>query len=195
MNRAKYHPANIRQSSLASTAATVNITRYIAFLARSKAYTSIQQYLSTLGVLYLELGLPHPIQDNYPITSLMKAVRRVEASPVHYKLPLSMDQSASLCKHLDHANIAHNQPWTIILSCFFFCLPRISNVTVPKEPEWDSSKTLLQRDVTFNAQGCILKLLWSKTIQYQQHTVDIPLPYLRGERYVPCSCPFSCSSL
>lgn len=165
-------------------ASTINITRYIAFLARSKAYTTIQQYLSTLGVLHLELGLPHPVQDKYPITSLMKAVRRVKASPANYKLPLSIDQLASIYKHLDHENIAHVQLWAIIVSCFFGLL-RISNVTVPKESERDINKTLLRRDITFTAQGCILKLRWSKTIQYQERTVDIPLPHLPGKVICP----------
>ena len=56
-------------------ATTDNIYRYIAFLAREKSYTTIQQYLSTVNLLHQEFGFPHPTQDNYSVHSLMKAVK------------------------------------------------------------------------------------------------------------------------
>ena len=165
-------------------ATTVNITRYIAFLARSKAYSTIQQYLSILNILHLELGFPHPTQDNYPISSLMKAVRRAKATPASYKLPLSLDQLGAVYNLLDRDNISHAQLWAIIVCCFYGLL-RISNVTVPCESQWDPNKTLLRSDVSFGPQGCVLKLRWSKTIQFHQRVLEIPLPLLSGK----VTCP------
>jgi len=79
----------------------ININRYIAFLARDRSYTTIQQYLSSVNLLHLELGYAHPTQDQYAVRSLLKAIRRVKATPAVYKLPLSVRQLRAMCARLD----------------------------------------------------------------------------------------------
>ena len=165
-------------------ATTVTTSRYVAYLARSKAFSTIQQYLSTLSVLHLELGLPHPTQDNYSIYSLRKAVRRAKASPTSYKLPISVNQLGKIYHLLDKDNISDAQLWAIVVCCFYGLL-RISNVTVPCESISDPKRTLLRSDINFSPQGCTLQLRWSKTIQFHERILEIPLPHRPGK----VTCP------
>ena len=165
-------------------ASTENTCRYIAYLARSKAYTTIQQYLSVLGLLHLELDLPHPVQNIHSVKSLMRAVRREKGTPVAYKLPLSVEQLKEVRDHLNINVLKDAQLWAIILCCFYGLL-RISNVTVPHPSKWDPLKILQRKDVSFCSKGCIMRLRWSKTIQYQERMLEIPLPYLPGKVLCP----------
>ena len=105
------------------------ICRYIAFLARSKAFSTIQQYISVIRLLHLELGLPHPYQDNYQVTSLMKGVRRVKPGQ-RYKHALTLSQIKDMRSHLDLTTLADLQVWVMINICFFALL-RIGAITVP----------------------------------------------------------------
>lgn len=72
-------------------ATPVNIGRFIAYLGFTKAPSSIQQYLSAVRLLHLELGLPHPLQDNHHASSLLKALKRDKGCDQSYKLTFTVD--------------------------------------------------------------------------------------------------------
>jgi len=99
----------------------------------------------------------------------------VKATPASYKLPLSVQQLPAVCARLDPNDVTDAQTKAVILSCFF-CLLRISNVTVPHATGWDPAKALLRRDISFYPDGCVLRFRWSKTIQFHEKTLDITLP-------------------
>ena len=114
----------------------------------------------------------------------MKAVKRAKATPPAYKLPLALPQITRMCDKLDPHDVMDAQMRAIILSCFYG-LFRISNVIVPHTTNWDMSKALLHGDITFCAEGCILKFRWSKTIQYHERTLDITLPRIHRSPICP----------
>ena len=149
-------------------ATPVNICRYITFLCRTKAFSTIQQYLSIIRLLHLELGLPHPYQGNHQISSLMKAVKRVKGNSQAYKLSLSLHQIKKLCSHLDLSKRPDAQTWCIIACCFYGLL-RIGSVTVQCQHRWDTERILTRGDVTFTTAGCILALRHSKTNQFREN--------------------------
>ena len=67
----------------AMPASTTNICFYAAFLARSLKYTSVKQYISTIGLLHKEFGLTNPLTDNYFLSSLLNGIRRVKGDSVN----------------------------------------------------------------------------------------------------------------
>ena len=111
-------------------ASTENVCRYIAFLCRSKTYSSILQYMSVIRLLHLEAGLPHPYAGNYHVSALLKGVKRVKGNEPNYKMTLSIDQLRQLKLHMDTSSLPDSQLWAMITACFFGLL-RIGNVTVP----------------------------------------------------------------
>ena len=165
-------------------ASSSTLCRYVTFLARDKAYTTIQQYLSTIRLVHLELGFPHPFRDNHPVSSLLKAVKRVKGATPSYKRPLSHKQLIACRNHLDLTCVADAQLWTIILTCFFGLL-RISNVTVPSADSWDEHKILRRMDIEFRPTGGTLRIRWSKTIQFKDKVLIVALPVLKDNPLCP----------
>jgi hypothetical protein len=90
-------------------ASPLTICRYLAYLSRGKAFSTIQQYMSVIKLLHLELGLDYEMQSNHQITSLMKGIRRVKGQDTRYKLTLSLDNLIFQSGHTaGHANMVCN---------------------------------------------------------------------------------------
>ena len=104
-------------------ASPLTICRYIAFLARSKTFGTIQQYLLAIRILHLESGLRNPSEGQYQIQSLMRAVKRVKGCEQRYKQTLSLKQIHSLYHQLDMSHVPDIQLWAIITACFYGLLP------------------------------------------------------------------------
>jgi len=158
-------------------ATSINIGRYIAFLSRSHSPASVQQYLTVIRLLHLELGLPHPLQDNHHVTSLIKAIKRQKGCESRYKLPLSCDNILTMLDYLNPNKIEDAQIWSVILTCFHGLL-RISNVTVPSATDWQPVKSITRSDIAFHHNGTILQIRWSKTLQLRDRVFEVALPIL-----------------
>ena len=161
-------------------ATDINIGRYIAYLAPSKTPSSIQQYLTVIRLLHLEFNLPHPLQDNHHITSLLKAVKRDKGSGHRYKLTLSCSHMAAMLPYLNLKKVSDAQLWSLLLACFFGML-RISNVTVPQLNNWAPAKSITRSDIDFHPNGCILNMRWTKTLQFRERVLQTALPSLSSE--------------
>lgn len=46
-------------------ASTLTITRYAAFLARTKTYGTVTQYMNIIRIIHVEFGLHNPLQNNW----------------------------------------------------------------------------------------------------------------------------------
>ena len=166
-------------------ATPTTICRYIAHLARTKAFSTIQQYISVIRLIHLEVGLPHPFKDSFQVTSLMKGVRRVKPGQ-KYKDTLSLSQIKAMRSHLDLSDLEDLQIWVMIVTCFFALL-RISAVTVPNVTDFDHNKTLTRGDITFLPNGLVLKIKHSKTNQYGDRVFEATLPRIPDITLCPAS--------
>ena len=63
--------------------------QHAAFLARSLKLASISSYLSIIGILHKEFGLPNPLSDNWPLKWLLTGIRRATGTPPNQKLPVT----------------------------------------------------------------------------------------------------------
>ena len=69
-------------------APTSTLLRYAAFLARSKCYTSVTQYLNIIRIIHQEFGYDNPIKDNWQLSSLLRGINRGKGVTVSPKAPL-----------------------------------------------------------------------------------------------------------
>ena len=158
-------------------ASTVNICRYIVYLARTKRFSSINQYLNIIRLLHLENNLPHPYENNYHITSLLKGVKRVKGDIPNAKSVLHITEIHAMKASLDLSCLKDLQVWCAILLCFYGLL-RISSVTVPSKSSWDATKILTRKDITVSPTGCILHFKHSKTLQFGERIFQAVIPLL-----------------
>ena len=74
----------------------------------------------------------------------------------------------------------------------FFSFFRKSNLLVPSLAAFDPQKHLCQSDVTLEASGAVISVRWSKTIQFRQRNIHIPLPHIPGSPFCPSNALYLC---
>ena len=165
-------------------ASPINIGRYIAYLARSKAYSTITQYINIIRILHLELGLSHPYQDNYHVQTILKGVKRLKGNSPSGKQVLTLNQLHSMAAFLDLACMRDLQIWCALLTCFHGLL-HISSVTVPTKHAWDNDKILTKNDIRITTKGCTLNIRHSKTNQYKERIFEAVIPTVPDPLFCP----------
>ena len=67
---------------------TSTLLPYSAFLARSKWYTSVIEYLDIIRIIHQEFGYNNPIKDNWQLSSLLRGIKHGKGVTVSPKAPL-----------------------------------------------------------------------------------------------------------
>ena len=81
--------------------------------------------------------------------------------------------------------------WAACLVAFFSFF-RKSNLLIPVPHQFDPSKHLCVSDVRFSPTGAVLSVRWSKTIQFKQRTLLIPLLRMAGSPFCPSAALMLC---
>ena len=161
-----------------------NVCRYIAFLSQKLAYTSIKQYIHVVRIMHLEAGHANPFQGSWHIDMLLKGTKRVLGTAHKQKLPITPAILRQLFKQIDFTLPLEVTLWAACLVAFFSFF-RKSNLLVKSITSFDSNLHLCRRDATFTEDGVSLAVRWSKTIQYRQRILHIPLPRIPGSPLCP----------
>lgn len=163
----------------------VNLGRYIAHLSNTKKFNSISNYLSVVRLLHLELGYDNPL-DTYYIKSMKSGVRRLLGDSTNSKLPITPTILLGLKSLLSFSDSLHRAFWAVCLVAFFSFF-RKSNLLPQSSSSFDPSKQLTKDNITFSKQGAVIRVSWSKTIQYQDRDLVIPLPFIPTSPLCPSS--------
>ena len=173
---------------------SVNLGRYVAFLASKLCFSSIRQYLNVVRIMHLELGYGSPLSENWYLSSILKGIRRFKGNATSQKLPVTPKILAGILTVLDLS-----QPFDIVFwaACLvgFISFFRKSNLLVPSMEKFDPSKHLCKSDLSIDPNGTILSVRWSKTIQFKQKVLQIPLPHINNSAFCPSSALLLCMLL
>ena len=161
-----------------------NMGRYIAFLSSWLCFSSVRQYLNAVRIMHLKAGLPNPMNDNWYISSILKGLRRHKGDSTRQKLPITPDILFGILSVLD-LNLPFDVTFWAACVVGFFSFFRKSNLLVPALDKFDPSKHLCRSDVQLGSTGAVIAVRWSKTIQFKQKVLYIPLPRITTS---PC-CP------
>lgn len=134
--------------------------------------------------MHLEAGHPNPLVNNWYITSILKGLRRHKGDSTHQKLPITTSLLFGILSTLDF-----NQPFDLSfwVACLvgFFTFFRKSNLLIPAPDKFDPAKHLCQSDVHLSTMGAVICVRWSKSIQFRQKTLQIPLPRIVASPFCP----------
>ena len=100
------------------------------------------------------------------------------------QLPIAPDILKSIFTHLDFRNTWDITFWAACLVAFFSFF-RKSNLFVHSLAEFKPAQHLTRESVSFHTKGMVLTVTWTKTIQFRQHTLHIPLPRIPGSFLCP----------
>ena len=161
-----------------------NACRYIAFLSERLSYNSIKQYINVVRILHLEAGHVNPFLTCWQIDTLLKGTKRVLGVSIKQKLPITVDILRRMFTLVDLSCPLDVTFWASCLVAFFSFF-RKSNLLVKGMESFDHNLHLCRRDANFSPDGVTLSVRWSKTIQYRQRTLHVPLPRVRDSPLCP----------
>jgi hypothetical protein len=132
------------------------------------------QYLNIIRIIHLEAGLPNPLERNYALHAVLKGIQRAKGSPPRQKLPITPAILEKLKAKLDLTDSFQATFWCLCLIAFCtFCR---KSTLVPKKIEaFDPELDLCQRDLVLHEQGAILNIKHTKTIQFRERILQVPL--------------------
>lgn len=145
------------------------VALYITWLSRSFKYSSITNYISGLNYFLKLEGSPKIDYDDFEIQSAMRGAKRKLGVATKQALPILPKQ---LLKIFDNLNLSPGHTAfraAVLLS--FRALLRKSHITT-------SDSSLRREDVTFFNWGLLLTIKKSKTIQFKQEILKIPISYV-----------------
>ena len=157
---------------------TSNLGRYIAYLSLKLKFNSITNYLTVIKHLHVEAGLENPVQCHY-ISSILRGTRRVLGQGVKSKLPITPRILADIFTMLDFSTSLDVVFWAVCLVAFFTFF-RKSNLLAPSPACFDPERHLSRHHISFSEGGAVIQVNWSKTIQFSERVLRIPLPVIRN---------------
>lgn len=174
-------------------ASSDQLCMYAAFLARRLSYSSIKQYLNIVRIMHLQCRLQDPLQDFW-LHCTLKGIRRTLGDSPSRKIPITPNHLKHLLSKLQINDCRDAAIYAASLSMFFGLLRR-ANVIPPPEMAFDPSLHLRRRDITFSTAGARILLRWSKTNQFRNRTVTLPLPRIPGHTLCPSQALYHYISL
>ncbi|XP_068753335.1 uncharacterized protein, partial [Montipora capricornis] len=160
---------------------------YLAFLSKSlSCYRSLVNYINILKHINESLGADFSFMHDYDAFLTQRALRRIMGDSVRVTHPVTVDILLNVFQHFDWSNQLHICMHALFLVAFFSFL-RISNL-VPyalADCHSDSAYFLRRQDVSITASGAVLRVYRTKTIQFKQRALEIPLPFIPNSVLCP----------
>lgn len=158
---------------------------YVAFLARSfKAPNSVLNYLNAVRNIHLCTGNIYAVQKSFELSLVLKGLKRTKSHRVHKVLPIDPPLLLEFVKFLDFESANDVAIWAAFLLGFFL-MARKSNLVPPSAAKFDASKHLCRGDLIVGRTGLIVNLKWSKTNQFRDRCLSIPLVAVPGSILCP----------
>lgn len=147
---------------------------YAAFLARFLLPQSVYSYVHFVGILHKDQGFSNPVVDNWPLSHVLKGIRRVHGKPSRPRLPITIDILVALHSRLNFNLSKHASFWAICLT-MFFGLFRKSHLLPSYRRSFNPIQQFIRSGFKHDVHGMVLKVRWSKTFHFGQSVVLVPL--------------------
>ena len=162
----------------------LTIFRYIAYLVQlGRAFGTITNHLSSIKHVHKFLGYPLTWDTNYHYKLMLKGCQRFLGVAPKRKSAMMPHILYDIYCLLDLRTPLHSALWALCLVAFFTFL-RKSNLVLERANR-PSPKVPLRQDLCFHAKGATLTIRATKTIQFKQRYLSIPLPYIPDSPLCP----------
>lgn len=139
---------------------------YATWLARDLKYSSVLNYLSGLNYFLKQNSSSTLDYTSYELSSTLRGIKRLRGAAPRQAAPLLPGHLLHMFSYLTH-NSGHNS-WRAAVLCSFRGLLRKCQVTY-------SDSCLLRKDFQFFKWGMVLCIRRSKTIQFQERVLEVPV--------------------
>lgn len=149
-----------------------NICLYCQFLSRSFNSTdSIRNYVNGVKCLHLYLDLDFPHLNSFYFKLFFKGLKRVNPHEVKSAFPISPNILLQFKSILNFEESNHHTFWCLFLFAFFLMCRKSNLVGTADDP----LKCLKRKDIFVKHNILLVNFNWSKTIQFGERSLQIPL--------------------
>ena len=157
-----------------SPATACSLVPFLELMAITATYSHLKHLLSSIKFYHRAKNLLFPEFD-FDVVNTMQGIKRRQSHTPHQALPLTPDIMRDIYNLLDMSKVKDRALWCSYLVTFY-CLFRKSN-SVPKSMNnVDLKRTLLRRHIMIDQNTVYVHCTFSKTIQFGQRDLVIPIP-------------------
>ena len=149
------------------------ILLYLAYLAESRSYVTIINYLSAVWTLHKMNAVQHLDPSSFPIVATLRGIRRTLGDVKNQARPVSVKELKNIFSTLDMCNSEDVAFWLAVILCFSGLLCKSNVVEV--------GLAIRLQDIELTQWGVLVRVVRTKTICYRERQLVIPF----------CSLPHS----
>lgn len=162
---------------VAIPAESLTVARFMTFMARSCKFSTINNYLSAIIVLHKYHRFNPEFRETFYMKLVLKGLRRILGDETTKAIPLMPEQLIKCYNYVEEIDMWWLACWSAIILCFRSLL-RKSNV-LPTTLK-DRNHVILRKGVTFFKWGVLLNVHSTKTLQYRECMLQIPIFNMPG---------------
>ena len=155
---------------------TTQICRYIVFLSDTLKYVSVINYISAVSLLHKLYGYDRSFMDDYKVKFTLAGLRRVLGDDPPSRPTLHIQDLLAMYRHVQLQDRSERTLWACIFLGFRSLL-RKSNLVMSSNTD---HHVIRRSAVKFFPWGMLLTISSTKTIQYGQRVITIPITYAHG---------------
>ena len=161
---------------------------YLVFLSHSLlSYQSLLNYINILKHINNALGADLSFMSDYDCFVTQRGLRRVMGDRTYHTFPITIEILLRIFQSFQPRNIFHACMRAAFLVAFFPFFKNFPTLVPYTSSEVHSSTSffLRRRDITFTASGADLRVFKTKTIQFKQRILEIPLSLIPNSILCP----------
>lgn len=157
----------------------VTLLRYAVVLGKSLAYVSVKRYLGAVKHLHNAWGESCAVGKSYHLYRVLLGIKREKGAMSSSKLHVTPEILKDIYRTLDFTAPNDLAFWCACVVAFltFF---RKSNLCVESERKFNPDRDLCKADISVEEDTVKVTVRWSKTIQFKERVLEIPLHRARG---------------
>ena len=168
-------------------ASDIQIRRFAQYIADTptiNAYGTVTNYIGAVKTYHKLMGFKPPDMQNYITSRILKGIRSQLAGPSHQARPITVETMNLMSSKVDKTSPEQVTAWTAMVFAFLMLL-RKSNLVPEMQKVFDGAKQLTRGCLTLAANAVMVDVVWSKTLQYKEKILNIPLIKLRNKAICP----------
>jgi hypothetical protein len=165
----------------------LTVCLYVTRLAETCSYNTSKSYLTGVRMLHLEAGFANPLPSFFNLDRTLRGIKRLKGDTnPNRKLAVTPDILVRIIKRLDLFS-SRNTAFVAAMLVAFFGFFRKANICPAKESSSPTEDLSPVRRCDFEFEPD-LTLVWvnlrrTKTIQYGQRVLRVPLPAIPQARF------------
>lgn len=151
------------------------MVRYARYIANTViSYDTVVNYISGVRTLHQLAGFEIVDLSSPNLRFMLRAIKRELAHPVKQAVPMTPQLLRELFNHVDLNDLRQIVSYTALLLGFYMFL-RKSNLVPDTKGSFNHKEQLMRQDVRMGEHLVLVDIKWTKTLQFQQKELLLPL--------------------